>query len=68
MKVRVNHPEKIETDLQQLNARLAAGDSRTQIMTGQPVTTRKLLDIGKHLADLEAELAQIAKEKTRLRK
>jgi septal ring factor EnvC (AmiA/AmiB activator) len=66
MKPRAVDPEKLETEIEKLRSRLAAAEAESKRIAAKRITTeRKLEDLGKQLADLKRDLAQVTGENAR---
>ena len=64
MKARLNDRHKFQTELERLNDRLAAARAESsRLAASRPGTARKLDDIGRRLARLEAGLAEATEKK-----
>jgi hypothetical protein len=62
-------PPGLETELEPLQKRVASvRDNSKHVAGNPPATNRKLAEIGRQLASLKSELAEIAAEKTRAKK
>jgi septal ring factor EnvC (AmiA/AmiB activator) len=66
MKPRSVDPQKLETEIEKLRHRLAAAEAESKRIAAKRITTeRKLEDLGKQLADLKRDLAEVTGENTR---
>jgi hypothetical protein len=69
MTERPNVPAGLETEVHSFQKRAASARDESKHIVGKPPTTkRKLAEIGRQLASLKYELAEIAAEKSRTKK